>query len=530
MIVPPDLLAFDNLWRQYRICRRNKRNTLNQLRFELDAEAQLLTLQQELRDHAYRPGQSICFVTDGPKPREVFAAAFRDRIVHHLLVSRLERVFEAAFIHDSYACRKGKGVLAASDRLMLFLRRITANGQRPAWALQLDIASFFPSIDKQTLSAIIAGRIHDPELRWLTQTILFHDPTTDYRFKGGARHTPPPTSRRYPIPEQKSLFGKQNERGLPIGNLTSQFWANVYLNELDQFVKRHLKCRYYVRYVDDLVLLDTNPETLRQWREAIAAFVGERLHLRLRERDAAPQPVTRGLDFVGWTTFWNHRRPRGRTLANCEARLRRFARRELRPLWSGTALRLDAERQPEALPGPRAGPRAELRATLASYSGHLRHGAAYEKWLALWDRHGWLRAFFARAGRDPWRVQARWPERRLGGPRFSSQYGRFIRHAGHDALVFCQVGRFVEFYGPQRLLACGALRLVRVTIARAGFGFSAGFPLRLRQTYIARAVRAGYTVVEVREVDRLCRTCVARQVVAIWIPANCAAGPWSSMA
>ena len=112
-----------------------------------------------------------------------------------------------------------------------------------------------------------------------------------------------------------------------------------------------------------------------------------------------------------------------------------------------------------------------------------------------------------------------------GGPRFSSQYGRFIRHAGHDALVFCQVGRFVEFYGPQRLLATAALRLVRVTIARAGFGFSVGFPPRLRQAYIARAVRVGCTVVEVREVDRLRRTCVARQVVSIWIPANCAAGP-----
>jgi RNA-directed DNA polymerase len=247
MILPTDLFAFENLWRQYRICRRNKRNTLNQLRFELDLEANLLDLQCELRDHTYRPGRSICFVTDGPKPREVFAADFRDRIVHHLLVSRLEPVFEPAFIHDSYACRRGKGVLAGSNRLTEFLRRATANGQRRAWALKLDVASFFPSIDKQTLSGIIAARIHHPELRWLTHTILFHDPTSDYRFKRGARHTSAPTSAEYPIPAQKSLFGKDNERGLPIGNLTSQFWANVYLNELDQFVKRRLTCRYYVR-------------------------------------------------------------------------------------------------------------------------------------------------------------------------------------------------------------------------------------------------------------------------------------------
>lgn len=515
-----ELYSFSGLWRDYHNCRRNKRNTVNALRFEVDAEANLLALAQELRDHTYRPGPSICFVTDGPKPREVFAADFRDRIVHHLLVARLEKVFEPIFIHDSYACRKGKGVLAASDRLMVFLRRATANGHRGAWSLKLDIASFFPSIDKQTLYEIIARRVRDPELQWLTRTILFHDPTADYHFKLGPGCTPPPTSARYPIPEQKSLFGKDNRRGLPIGNLTSQFWANVYLNELDQFVKRELKCRYYVRYVDDLVLLDNDPQRLRQWREAIKVFVGERLQLRLREPNVEPQPCARGIDFVGWTTFWNHRRPRRRTLASCDARLTRFARQELQPLWSAVALRLDTERHSQALPA--------LRATLASYSGHLRHGAAYQEWSALWERHGWLQALFVRQPDDPWRVQARWPDRPVGGLRpsmehrtgFSHQYQRFIRWAGHDTLVFLQVGRFVEFYGPQRLLAARALRLVRVAIARGGFAFSVGFPLRLRPAYLSRAVRGGYAVVEVGEVDDLRRTCAARQVVAVWIPAK----------
>jgi retron-type reverse transcriptase len=517
-----NLYSFQNLWREYRVCRRNKRNTLNQLRFEIDLEANLLALQGELRDHTYRPGSSICFVTDGPKPREVFAADFRDRIVHHVLISQLEPVFEPCFISDSYACRTGKGVLAASNRLMQFLRQVSANGRGPAWTLKLDVASFFSSIHKQTLYRIIARHVHDPEVLWLSSTVLFHDPTSDYRFKRGPRHTPPPGSPHYPVPEQKSLFTKDNERGLPIGNLTSQFWANVYLNELDQFVKRTLQCRQYVRYVDDLVLLHTDVDVLRQWREAIAAFLAERLHLRLREHDAEPQPASRGVDFVGWRSFWNHRRPRGRTLANCEARLSRFVRRELQPVWCGAAQRLDVDRRPAALP--------QLRATLASYSGHLRHGAAHQRWLALWERHGWLRAFFAHAEHDPWRVQTRWPERRLGGPRFSSQYSRLIRHAGHDALVFCQVGRFVEFYGPQRLLASRAFRLVRVAIARGGYGFSVGFPLRLRGTYIARAVRAGYSIVEVREVERLHHTCATRQVVAVWIPAlwNKRQGPAAS--
>ena len=132
-MIDPDVFSFAALWRHYRRCRRNKRNTANALAFELDAEARLLALQAELRARTYRPGRSVCFITDGPKPREVFAADFRDRIVHHLLVAHQERVFEPMFIHDSYACRAGKGTLAASDRLMVFLRQATANGRRPVW-------------------------------------------------------------------------------------------------------------------------------------------------------------------------------------------------------------------------------------------------------------------------------------------------------------------------------------------------------------------------------------------------------------
>jgi hypothetical protein len=132
---------------------------------------------------------------------------------------------------------------------MAFLRQVTANGKRAAWALKLDVASFFPSIDKETLSVILSRKIKHPELAWLTRTLLFHDPTTNYYFRFRNRGAPGPQSPAYPIPLHKSLFGKGNERGLPIGNLTSQFWGNVYLNELDQFIKRTLKCRYYVRYV-----------------------------------------------------------------------------------------------------------------------------------------------------------------------------------------------------------------------------------------------------------------------------------------
>jgi hypothetical protein len=144
------------------------------------------------------------------------------------LVAHQERVFEPRFIRDSSACRCGKGTLAASDRLMELLRRVTANGHRAAWALKLDVASFFPSIHTETLYRVIAAHIRHPELLWLTCTVLFHDPTASYCFRSREPGVPGPESGRYPVPAAKSLFGKRNERGLPIGNLTSQFWGNVY--------------------------------------------------------------------------------------------------------------------------------------------------------------------------------------------------------------------------------------------------------------------------------------------------------------
>jgi len=483
---PEELYSFRALWRQYRACRRNKRNTRNQLAFEIDLEANLFRLQEELRAHTYRPGRSICFVTGGPKPREVFAADFRDRVVHHLLVAQQEPVFERHFIHDSFACRQGKGTLAGSDRLMTFLRQATANGRRPAWALRLDVASFFPSIDKATLYDLLVARVRDPEIGWLTRTVLFHDPTEDYAFRARDRCTPPPGTPGYPIPARKSLFGKHNARGLPIGNLTSQFWANVYLNKLDQFVKRRLGVRWYVRYVDDLVLLAPSPEPLVGWREAIREELGVHLQLALRREGQEPFPVARGIEFVGWRTWWNHRVPRRRTLGNLTTRLDRFARRHCHrgPLRGTTAIALAGARAEHAL--------GSLRASVASYSGHLRHGSAWRAWVGIWAHHAWLGVLFAR---DGWAFVPRWPTRSLrAASRFHAQYWGLVQHAGERVLVFCPVGRFIEFYGPQRLVAERVLGLRPVYLPRAGYGFAVGFPRRLSYEYARRAMQAGLAV------------------------------------
>lgn len=437
----------------------------------------------------------------------MFAADFRDRIVHHLLVEHLERYFEPRFIHDSYACRRGKGTLAASDRLMDLLRRATVNGQREAWAIQLDVASFFPSIHKDTLFAMIARFVRDPELRWLTEVVLFHDPTTNYRFHCKERAIPAPGTAGYPVPPYKSLFGNGNERGLPIGNLTSQVWANVYLNELDQFIKRRLKCHSYLRYVDDLVLLHHDPQVLRQWREAIAEFASQRLRLSLREPRVEPVVLSGGIDFVGWRTWWSHRVPRRRTMRNLEARLLRFERLAIRSGWGGRARVIDVLR-PESNAQLQA-----IGAVLASYGGHLKHSQSWAEWKALLRGFDWLPVLYRVQG---WSCRERWVVSRLLGGRLSHQYRLLLRGAGAQTLIFFHVGKFIEFYGPQRLMAQRAFGLVVAQRPRAGFGLTVGFPARRAATYEQRALRAGLHVVHVRRAaENRNPTCELRGVARI---------------
>jgi hypothetical protein len=504
-----DVYAFSELWRCYRLCRRSKRNTLNALAFEVDAEANLLTLQTELRDHSYRPGRSICFITDGPKPREVFAADFRDRVVHHLLVSAQERVFEPRFIHDSYACRVGKGTLAASDRLMRFLSKVSANGHRRAWALKLDVADFFPSIDKTALYGIIERAIRDPEIRWLTRVLLFHDPTKDYRFQSRAKRTPGPSLADYPVPDRKSLFGNDNQRGLPIGNLTSQFWGNVYLDQVDQFVKRTLRCRYYVRYVDDMILLAESSEQLLSWRQQIATFLRDRLKLELKAGQRELIPLRDGVEYIGWKTWWNRRLPHRRTVGRLRTRLASFERRALKTAFGDLAYRVDTGsrrwRVASASVGRSGGERMtdveRLRATVASYSGHLRHGQSWSEWQRTWAKFPWLGHLFER---DGWQQRARLPPRSsdAGRSRYGDLYRRVAASAGDGCLVFWPVGRFIEFHGPQRLLAEATLGLKRARVARGDYALTAGFPIWLAQWFAKRALRAGCAVVIVGQQPR----------------------------
>lgn len=286
-------------------CRRRKRNTHSALVFEQRLERNLRDLHDELMDGSYKPGRSICFVVTRPKPREVWAADFRDRVVHHLLYNRIAPRFYASFIADSCACIPGRGTMYAAERLEAKVRSITQNWVRPAWYLKCDLANFFVSIDKTALRAELAARIHEPWWMRLADLVLMHDPRPDVIMQG----TPALLAL---VPAHKSLLNQPEHRGLPIGNLSSQFFANVYLNVLDQFVKHQIGARHYIRYVDDFLLLHESPQWLNAAHAEIDAFLPARLGVRLNPAKTILQPVARGIDFVGQVVrpWARHTRPR----------------------------------------------------------------------------------------------------------------------------------------------------------------------------------------------------------------------------
>lgn len=298
----------------YLDCRRNKRRSRSALAFEFNMERNLMQLHTELNAGTYQPGASICFVVTHPKPREVWAADFRDRIVHHLLYNHIGPRIERSFIADSCACITGRGTLYAAQRLEAKVRSITHNWARPAHYLKCDLANFFVSIDKRVLEQQLQGRITEPAWLALATQILMHDPRENYKLHSTRRLL-------NRVPQHKRLTAQPAHLGLPIGNLSSQFFANLYLNDLDQFVKHQLRARYYIRYVDDFILLHESPQQLNAWHAQIEAFLAARLHARLNPSKTILQPISRGVDFVGQVIKPWHRTTRRKTVAHALRRI-----------------------------------------------------------------------------------------------------------------------------------------------------------------------------------------------------------------
>ena len=294
-----------DLFASYYSARANKRNTASQMKFEAHLSRNLISLYEDVRDRTYSPGRSICFIIRDPVQREVFAASFRDRIIHHYLFNKLEPLFEPTFIYDSYSCRKGKGTLFGIERLEHHIRSCSDNFHKPCYALKLDIKGYFMNIDRNILYSIVMDRIgklastgNQPDgfdydtVVFLLQRIIFNDPTKGCRMRGGWDDWKG-------LPASKSLFKSKPGCGLPIGNLTSQLFSNVYLNELDQYVKRELGFRHYGRYVDDFYIVDESYERLESAIPMIEDFLQTRLNLKLNKRKIHLNPVEQGVHFLG---------------------------------------------------------------------------------------------------------------------------------------------------------------------------------------------------------------------------------------
>ena len=308
-------VTFEELAQAYFDCRKTKRNTISALRFEQNLESNLYELYSELVNGTYRPGRSICFVIKRPKPREVWAADFRDRIVHHLFYNKMAPRFHASFIADSCACIPKRGTLYAANRLEGKIRSITQNWSKRAFYLKMDLANFFVSIDKHVLRGLVAKKVTEPWWMWLADVMLFHDPRENYEIHGNSASLAL-------VPPHKQLTKQPEDKGLPIGNLISQFLANILLNVLDQYCKHKLKAIHYIRYVDDFILLSESSEWLAKAKSMIEEWLPKTLNLRVNPSKTIIQPIDRGVDFVGHNIKPWCRTTRKRTFKQAIQRIR----------------------------------------------------------------------------------------------------------------------------------------------------------------------------------------------------------------
>ena len=391
--VPISLAACHAAWRR---ARRGKKPSANRLGCEALWLDRLMDLHTALSSGHWQPARTVSFVVTHPKTREIHAPDFADRKVYRILVERLEKLFEPAFIHDSYANRMGNGSHAAVARLQSFMRqRENMPRQSPAcgWYLQLDIHNYFNSIHRPTLYAMLCQRLeqaqargqlpaaHALALRSLCHKLLWH--------KVPERVCDPASSAQ--VPPHKRLCNAAPGCGLPMGNLSSQFFADVYLNALDQFVKHTLKVPHCLRYVDDFVLLGSSPAQLQGWQAQIEQFLGQTLGLKVQHAPLV-QPCSQGIDFLGYRVFAQHRRVSPRVVRHCQAKLAQ---------WRQGHLRFDALRSADV---------AKLEALLGSYWGHFAHANSVRLRHLVFERNPWLGDHFtllADGGLQP-NQPARW--------------------------------------------------------------------------------------------------------------------------
>ena len=315
------ICEFDNIHRAYIKARRLKRYKADVLTFSSRLEENLIDIHNHLVWKTYQPGRYHYFMIYEPKERLIAALPFRDRVVHHALCNIIEPIFERSFIHDSYACRVGKGSVAGVNRTTRFLRAARQKWGR-VYCLKLDVKKFFPNIDHYCLKRIVRKFIACPDTLWLIDLIIDSEET---------------------------------DRGIPIGSLTSQLFANLYLNELDHLIKDRWRVKFYIRYMDDCIVIHYDKTYLHALRKDIEGFLEENLRLTLNGKTQVFPVKSRGIDFLGYRIWPDYRLLRPANVKRTKRKLRKFGL-----LYSQGMI-----------------PLTKITSTIQSWIGHCKHADTY---------------------------------------------------------------------------------------------------------------------------------------------------------
>ncbi len=285
------ICSYENLKEAFLKTRKGKTQRKDVVEFQKNLKYNLIQLQTSLLLQTYRPKPLETFIISDPKTRKISKSDFQDRVVHHAVCNIVEPLFDKTFIYDSYANRVGKGTLKAIERFTVFARKVSKNYNRAAFVLKADIRHYFETVDQERLIGILKRKITDARVLWLIRLIL------------------------------QNYNAKEKGEGMPLGNLTSQFFANVYLNELDQFVKHILRVKHYIRYVDDFVIFSASRAELERHKNNINIFVKKRLLLEIHPDKSKIIPLYRGVEFLGIKIFPHHKLIKKRNLRKFKRKL-----------------------------------------------------------------------------------------------------------------------------------------------------------------------------------------------------------------
>lgn len=318
------------LFRAWEVFKSDKKNKVDVAEFELDLETNIFDLYRDLKNGTYKHGPYKGFWIHDPKLRRIHKASVRDRVLHHAIFSVLNPIFEPTFIPESFSCRVGKGTHKGMKKVTEMIRTVSRNNTKICYALKCDVRKFFDSIDHGVLLGIVEKKIKDEHLMKLMREII-------NSFEASRRN----------------LF---DCCGVPIGNLTSQIFANIYMNEFDQFVKQNLKVKNYARYTDDFIIISSDKEYLDGLLPLMQDFLKAKLFLELHPKKIILKKHHRGIDFLGYVILPEHIKMRTKTKRKIPKKLRESVR-----LYKNGAIR-----------------EVTLKSSLQSYMGVLSHANAYQ--------------------------------------------------------------------------------------------------------------------------------------------------------